>query len=152
MSMENHKIDQKSTGNSPGNKIRARCGFLCSSCQAYKGNIHDEQDRERVHHAWKKIYGLDIPREALCCDGCLMPDSEDPFRIGGDCKIRSCVLEKGIEHCGYCDGFPCDLMESHLSSVEKAEPVRNGEVTDEEFRDFIDPYLCRKFLDTVQNR
>jgi hypothetical protein len=128
-------------------EIRARCGFLCSSCKAYKGNIRSDSDRNRVHIIWKKIYGHDIPEEVICCDGCLKPDDENPTRIGRDCPIRSCVLEKKIPHCGLCNSYPCDLIEKHLDSVESVTPGCRVSCTQEEFRDFVEPYLCRNFLE-----
>lgn len=127
--------------------IRAQCGFHCSSCPAYKGNIKDDNDRNRVHMGWKKIYGLDIPPEAMKCDGCQKPDAENPFRIGGDCPIRNCAVEKEILHCGLCNDFPCDLMKQHLESVEKVIPGCRDSCSPEEFRDFVEPYLCRAFLE-----
>lgn len=125
--------------------IRARCGFHCSRCPAYKNNIHTEADRIRIHDLWQKIYGMDMPVDELCCDGCLKPDDENPHKIGGACVIRSCVLEKNIRHCGLCSEFPCDLMERHLNMVESIDPKSLG-LTEKEAEDFITPYLCRGFL------
>ena len=131
--------------------IRARCGFHCSRCPAYTGNIRSEADRQRVHDTWKKIYGLEVPVEAIRCDGCLKPDEENPFRIGGDCPIRRCVQERSLPHCGGCKEFACVFMEKHLGSVESAD--KSGiHLSPEEHRDFIEPYLCRKFLETAGKR
>ena len=140
--------NKKNSRESGSGEIRARCGFLCSSCPAYKGNILSDSDRDRVHKTWKKIYGLEVPHEVICCDGCQKPDDEHPCRIGGDCPIRACVLEKEIPHCGLCNAFPCDLMEKHLASVETVAPGCRDSCSPGEFRDFIEPYLCRTFLET----
>ncbi|HWQ63475.1 MAG TPA: DUF3795 domain-containing protein [Methanospirillum sp.] len=127
--------------------IRACCGFHCSQCPAYIGNIRSEEDRNRVSEAWKKIYGLDIPVEAIKCDGCLKPDSENPHRIGGACEMRTCVQSRNIPHCGFCDEFPCDLIECHLTSVETVAPGCRNTLAPDEFKDFIEPYLCREYLE-----
>ncbi len=132
--------------------VRGRCGFHCRKCPAYKENIHSDADRSRVHLTWNKIYGLDVPPSVLNCDGCLKPDDEHPVRIGGDCEIRNCVLEKNLAHCGLCADFPCDLMERHLASVETVVPECRSSCSPEEFRDFIEPYLCREFLESEKNK
>lgn len=132
--------------------IRACCGFHCSRCPAFSGNIHDDADRVRVHETWQKIYGLEIPAEAIRCDGCLKPDSENPHRIGGACEIRTCAMKRSIPHCGHCNEFPCDLMERHLASVETVAPGCRDTLNQEEFRDFIEPYLCREYLDAAGKR
>lgn len=127
--------------------IRACCGFHCSQCPAYIGNIRSEADRNRVSETWNKIYGLEIPAEAIRCDGCLKPDSENPFRIGGDCEMRNCVQNRNISHCGFCSEFPCDLIERHLKSVESVAPGCLNTLAPDEFKDFVEPYLCREYLE-----
>jgi len=128
--------------------IRARCGFHCSRCLAYAGNIKSEADRIRVSESWQKIYGFKVPVEAIRCDGCLKPDSENPFRICRDCKIRTCVQDRKIANCGECNEFPCDHIEQHLASVETVAPGCQDKISSEEFQSFIEPYLCRGFLET----
>ena len=126
--------------------IRACCGFHCSSCPSYKENAKTKSDRTRVSEGWQKLYGLAIPQEALCCDGCLEPDENHPHRIGGACPIRTCVLEKKIAHCGECSSFPCEGMEKHFQSVESVIPKAQKILTPIEYRDFVEPYLAREFL------
>lgn len=127
--------------------VRACCGFHCSQCPAYVENIKSEADQNRVSEAWKKIYGLDIPVEAIKCDGCLKPDSENPHRIGGTCEMRTCVQNRNIPHCGFCSEFPCDLIERHLKSVESVAPGCLNTLAPDEFKDFVEPYLCREYLE-----
>lgn len=144
--MEKQKCPDKQVASSED--IRACCGFHCSQCPAYIGNIRSEADRNRVSETWHKIYGLEIPAEAIRCDGCLKPDSENPFRIGGDCGMRNCVHDRKIAHCGQCNEFPCDLIEKHIASVESVAPGCQKTLAPDEFKDFIKPYLCRGFLET----
>ncbi|MFA5331980.1 MAG: DUF3795 domain-containing protein [Methanoregula sp.] len=127
-------------------EIRARCGFLCSSCAAYKKNVASEDDKKKVSDGWQKLYRLDIPPSVMCCDGCLEPDENHPHRIGMNCPIRTCVLNKGITHCGECGTFPCDLIEKHMASVENAVPRAREIMTGDEFHQYVDPYLCREFM------
>nr|WP_321350485.1 DUF3795 domain-containing protein [uncultured Methanoregula sp.] len=137
------------TGISPGTAkpdIRARCGFHCSSCPSYKENARTDADKKRVSEGWEKIYGFTIPPEAIYCDGCLEPDENNPRRIGKTCPIRTCVLDRKIAHCGECGTFPCELIEKHLQSVETVVPKAKEILSSAEYRNFVEPYLCREFL------
>lgn len=60
--------------------IESRCGLTCSTC-TYKKEVH--------------------------CPGCMNMDA--PF-WGDCCPIKDCCKKKGIEHCGVCPTFPCDLL------------------------------------------
>ena len=61
-------------------RIESRCGILCSEC-AY--------------------------REQMGCKGCV--HIQKPF-WGEVCPVKACSEEKGQEHCGQCQDFPCDLL------------------------------------------
>lgn len=69
--------------------IESRCGLLCSECEY---------------------------REQMGCKGCTQ--IEKPF-WGDCCPVKSCGEEKGKEHCGVCDSFPCDLL--HQFSYDKEQ-------------------------------
>lgn len=147
--MRNHKSGTENPQKSASGKtgIRARCGFLCTNCPAYKENIHSDADRERLSVVFQKLYGYTIAPEAVYCDGCLEPDENNPRRLGTErCPIRDCVLEKKIPHCGKCSAFPCDLMNRHLATVETVVTKAREMLTPEEYRDFVEPYLSRGFL------
>lgn len=60
--------------------IESRCGLLCSECDY---------------------------REQAGCKGCV--NIEKPF-WGESCPVKSCCEEKGHEHCGQCENFPCALL------------------------------------------
>ncbi|ACL16804.1 DUF3795 domain-containing protein [Methanosphaerula palustris] len=128
-------------------EIRARCGSLCSSCAAYKENAKTDDDCRRASEGWQKVLGFLIPPEGICCDGCLEPDENNPRRIEKDCRIRACVLEKKIVHCGKCSTFPCEHLEQHLRPVEHVGRDEHKRLSDKEVREFVEPYLCREFLE-----
>lgn len=62
--------------------FESRCGVCCNSC-----------DR----------------KAEVNCNGCLNIDK--PF-WGGKCEVKSCCESKGLNHCGECDEFPCDIVAS----------------------------------------
>ncbi|MCD7731400.1 MAG: DUF3795 domain-containing protein [Oscillospiraceae bacterium] len=46
-------------------------------------------------------------REEYGCPGCV--NAEYGY-WGGRCEIKECCSEKGVEHCGLCPDFPCELI------------------------------------------
>ncbi len=62
--------------------FESRCGVRCGSCER----------KEQVH-----------------CTGCIA--MEKPF-WGGECGVKSCCEEKGLDHCGLCADFPCETQKT----------------------------------------
>lgn len=60
--------------------IQSRCGLLCSDC-GYRVQMN--------------------------CQGCTA--IEKPF-WGESCPVKNCCEQKGLEHCGVCRAFPCELL------------------------------------------
>ena len=60
-----------------------------------------------------------LPTVESRCRGCAYELGRTP---DSDCAIFQCaVAERGIEHCGLCPDFPCDLFRSSadLATVER---------------------------------
>lgn len=77
-------------------KQAAVCGHFCGSCDAYQHRI--------------------------CC-GC-------GYQLGqtrrGECAIfQCCVIERGLEHCGLCLDFPCELFVRQAAPVDVARLYKN---------------------------
>ncbi|EEG72769.1 DUF3795 domain-containing protein [[Clostridium] hylemonae] len=70
----------------------SRCGICCSDCER---------------------------KEEVSCSGCT--NMEKPF-WGGDCKVKSCCEGKGINHCGECEQFPCE-MEANMGKDAGFDPA-----------------------------
>jgi hypothetical protein len=69
----------------------AVCGTYCGECDAYL--------------------------EGVCC-GC-------GYQLGqtrrGECAIfQCCIVERGLEHCGLCMDFPCQVFVSHAAPLDVA--------------------------------
>ena len=60
--------------------IESRCGILCSECEF---------------------------RESKGCEGCTV--IQMPF-WGEECAIKTCCEKKGLDYCGQCEIFPCDIL------------------------------------------
>jgi len=131
-------------------EIIARCGFICNRCQAYRENVKNDADRQRVSKSWRKFYGLQLAADQIYCDGCLKPDSENPRRITQDCPFRKCTQQKGIPNCAYCHDYPCERLEKQMSGCESVELEWRGKYSAVEYRDFFSPYGARKTLGRIR--
>ena len=70
--------------------IKSRCGIVC--------------DTEKC----KEAFGVD-------CPGCLHISKP----IWGDsCPVKDCCEGKKLDHCGECDDFPCELLNSFAFGKE----------------------------------
>jgi hypothetical protein len=70
----------------------SRCGVCCNSCER---------------------------KENGSCKGCLHMDK--PF-WGGVCKVKSCCEEKGLNFCGKCGEFPCEML-SNMGKEQGFDPT-----------------------------
>ena len=83
----------------------APCGVFCGVCPylvAYKRK--DERLKEKLAKS------IGIKPEQIVCDGCM---SKNPLFFCKTCKIKSCVIEKGIESCALCEDYPCDHIKNY---------------------------------------
>jgi hypothetical protein len=72
--------------------LRSRCGIDCSVCER---------------------------RERVGCKGCMNMDA--PF-WGGVCQVKSCCEDRGSEHCGLCEEFPCPML-SEMGKEQGYDPA-----------------------------
>lgn len=71
--------------------IESRCGILCSSCEFKDSGV---------------------------CNGCL--NISKPF-WGDVCLVKKCCEDKGLNHCGECSEFPCELLSSFAYDKEQGD-------------------------------
>ena len=128
------------------------CGYRCDLCSAYVKNINNNDERKRLSEIWTKYYGLNISAEEIYCDGCRC-SKDNAKRIDEDCPVRVCVLERQIEHCGYCNNYPCETFEQRqgLSCVE-AKNKLNENFNQEEYDRFLLSYDNKNRLDIFKKR
>ena len=76
-------------------RLAAVCGLYCGTCEAFE------------------------VEEAGICRGCAY---QLGLAVTGECRVfQCCVVERGLEHCGLCPDFACQLF---LSSAEPMEVNR----------------------------
>ena len=75
---------------------------------------------------WAAICGKDCgdcPELQAGCKGCAYQLGLSP---SSECAIfRCCAVERGIEHCGLCPDFACQVFLSLDSSLESARRYRS---------------------------
>ena len=130
-------------------KIISYCGFTCSECPAYAPNIKSLEDQKTISSKWHEFYGFLIPPEAIICDGCHIPDSENPRRISMKCNIRACAIEKSAANCSECSEFICDSLDKHFGEFEKSEQKLSEKISQADFDKYVKPYCGRKILQSL---
>jgi hypothetical protein len=112
----------------------AACGIDCSKCGSYKVTMeHDKKSAEGLVEWYRGQgwIGKDEGAEAVMkknplCRGCWNVTDDCFFKCGcGGIDFRICCKERGINHCGECNDFPCenytkwaDWHESHQKAKE----------------------------------
>ncbi|MBS7528808.1 DUF3795 domain-containing protein [Fusibacter paucivorans] len=56
------------------------------------------------------------------CKGCHVMKGNSLF---GECKWYRCCTEKGYEHCGKCNEFPCNELHTALKEVNGLAAIDN---------------------------
>ena len=116
------------------------CGYRCDQCPAYRENISGLEHQRRIAEGWRDVYGVDATPADVYCDGCSDLRAEAK-RIDTDCKVRACVLEKGLSHCGRCCADrPCDKTADKPQSRADIERNIGRALSEEEYRLFVEPY------------
>ena len=90
------------------------CGLDCTECPAY--NATKEDDTERLAELAKQWSTPETRFEVrdLICDGCHSPRT---FKWCGECPIRLCGLDRGLENCAQCGDYHCEKLEEAWGRV-----------------------------------
>lgn len=119
--------------------IITRCGYRCDLCLAFKDNIMKDDRRELLSKGWYKIFAIELRPKDIFCDGCLSCKA-DLKLIDSGCRVRPCVINRGIENCSQCEEFPCIILEDRLVRYSELEKVLDFKVSRSERKNFIEPY------------
>jgi hypothetical protein len=99
------------------------CGLVCGKCPIYLASretdkIKKDEMISEIIRICKKEYNIEYTTSDITdCDGC-MSDTGRLFSGCRDCRIRNCVINKGILNCAYCSNYVCD----NLNSLFKTDP------------------------------
>jgi len=92
----------------------APCGIDCNECDSYKVTATQDINEAEGLVEWYRNMGWIGENEGAeavlaknpLCKGCWNHTDDCFFTC--KCVIRSCCLEKKINHCGECVCFPCE--------------------------------------------
>jgi hypothetical protein len=97
---------------------RAACGVDCTECGSYKVTMERDLNAAKDLVEWyrdmkwiEENEGAEaVLRKNPLCKGCWNTTEDCFFRCGNsnECGLRTCCIEKQIDHCGHCIDFPCD--------------------------------------------
>lgn len=130
----------------------APCGFICSDCPAYEGNIKGFQDQEEAYRGWHEYWGIVTRPERVRCKGCLAPRPEGYVFPEIGCKIKPCVESKGLSSCGHCQELPCHIMEERFRDCEETHERWRGAISAADKKRFLDPYRPREVLSEIRSK
>ena len=130
------------------NEIYSRCGNRCDLCLVYRPNVEKEDRRKQICAVWDKLGLSKYPPEETICDGC-MSDREDAVLLpSGACTARSCVIERGLPHCGYCPDYPCGIFPAEPDTEEFYRELESrGIIWTAEDDEMMEPYNPKRFMD-----
>ena len=127
--------------------ILSRCGMRCDLCLVYRPNVEKEDRREEICAVFRKtISDFDGNPATVICDGCRC-DRPDAVLVDPECKARKCVISKNIEHCGYCDNYPCDKFPAEPTEEYLKQKIDVEKLWTWEENELMKAYQCKKNMD-----
>lgn len=128
-------------------KVFSKCGMRCDLCLIYRPNVQENDRRTQICRVYSKIQpGYHPDPDTIICDGCSCI-KENSILLDPACMARKCVLEKELEHCGYCDQYPCNIFPaepSHEELVLKIDVEKQWTWEDEKL---MQAYNCKRNMD-----
>lgn len=98
------------------------CGIDCAKCPAYIATKkNDTAAYAKIATEWSKAFGVDIPAEAIPCDGCYGSDKGKPGCHTGDCDIRACAVTKNGKTCADCGDYVCEKLDAFFKMAPDAK-------------------------------
>lgn len=106
----------------------SRCGLTCTECPAYLATqANDVAKAGEVAASWAKQFHIKVTVNDVWCDGCLVEGRKCAHC--GECKIRACATERGLDNCGHCDDFACDELQGFFRMVPHAKATLENILT-----------------------
>ncbi len=128
-------------------KVFSKCGNRCDLCLIFRPNVEKEDRRIDICNVWQKIWdGFHPDPRTVICDGCCN-ESEYAELFSPTCDVRKCVMDRKIEHCGFCDQYPCNIFPAEPSDEELIQKIDVEEKWTWEDEKLMKAYTCKKNMD-----
>lgn len=124
----------------PDKKLSAVCGLFCPACTVFIGT---KEDPARLTMMAER-FGL--PVEEMYCEGCR--SEKRCFYCRQKCSMAECAKAKGVEFCGACDEYPCEVLRTFQAEApHRIELWKSQERIKEAgykkwYAEMIDHYSC----------
>jgi len=129
--------------------IIGKCGFCCSSCPAYKGNIKSEDDKETASKGWSNYLRVQVNPEEVSCEGCF---ENHHSKMDAHCRIKPCATTKGYETCAECNRYLCHDLKEKAEKYEEILLRFNSMIPTKDYLRFVKPYEGKIILDAIRSR
>lgn len=111
----------------------AYCGLTCKSCPIHLATLEKDEFqkqvmRKSIAEQCSQYDGLEFKTEEITdCDGC-RANTGNLFKGCLNCRIRACAIQKAVESCASCAGYPCsslkDLFTLDPGAQSRLEEIR----------------------------
>ncbi len=103
------------------NVLIAACGLDCSECPAYLATLaNDQAAMEQVAAQWREqFHSPTISVADVICDGCMAGERHGGYC--GECGIRKCVNERGLQNCAYCADYACEPLQNFFKMAPQVQ-------------------------------
>lgn len=130
-----------------GSEIYSKCGMRCDLCLIYRPNVECNDRRAEICNVYGKVWQGFAPNpKEIICDGC-NSTGEDTVQFNPDCETRKCVMEKKLEHCGYCDIYPCAIFPAEPSQEVLHQKIDVEHQWTWEDEKLMEAYTCKMNMD-----
>jgi hypothetical protein len=117
------------------------CGDNCSFCRRYLATQDgNTKELEKVKDLWVRLGLRDpaFPAQGMACFGC-RPENDCAYP-----EVRACAHGKGIESCGLCREYPCELLQAVFKKTEKLHSHAVSVCTPGEMAALHKAFLCKR--------
>jgi len=99
----------------------AYCGLNCTECPALLATrANDEEKAQSIAREWSTQFGVNVTAANVWCDGCLVGGKKCAHC--GECEIRACGIEKGVENCAHCAEYnTCGKIQGFFTMAPMAK-------------------------------
>lgn len=129
-------------------EVLSRCGYRCDLCLAYRLNVESNPTNQQLlSDGWFRYFDLRIPADQIICDGCW---TEKGRLLDGECPVRPCVIERGLQNCAQCAEYGCDKLVERLVTFDELAAKQRPGIPAEDRSRFIFPYENKARLDELR--
>lgn len=126
------------------------CGDNCAYCPRYIATQNGSAiELEKVKELWVRLGFIDpaVPVNDMACSGC-RPENKCAYK-----ELRTCVYKKGIENCGSCHNYPCELINAAFDKSDKLRSHAIRVCTQEEMDMLNKAFFSKKqYFDTIHRQ